>query len=227
MDLSFEQDRHEWNTLMQSQPARRPRWSFSIGVSSVIHLLVVIALCWPAGPIFVNPALVARGEGGSATPSSVVLYVPNDLEIASASKPPLLSLPTPARKKPQKTKLKKRTNVIEEADKTPNPAEVGSENGSAYDGLASGDEVKPALPVAFQDLKIYRSELPSGIQGDVIVEITIDAQGAVVEERLLQGLGHGVDDRVIAVLRDWRFHPATRNGVAIPSKHDVHFHFPS
>ncbi|HSK44940.1 MAG TPA: TonB family protein [Candidatus Binatia bacterium] len=136
-------------------------------------------------------------------------------------------MPAPAHKKPQKTKLHKRANLIEEADKTPNQAEVGSENGSSFDGLASGDEVKPALPVAFQDLKIYRSELPSGIQGDVIVEITIDAQGAVVEERLLQGLGHGVDDRVIAVLRDWRFHPATRNGVAIPSKHDVHFHFPS
>jgi protein TonB len=224
MDLSFEQDRYEWNTLTQSQPARRRRWSFSVGISSAIHLLVVIAFCWPAGPIFVRPSLIAHGEGGSATPSSLILYVPNDLEIASASKPPLLSLPAPAPKKPQKTKLKKRTNVIEEAT---NPAEVGSENGSAYDGLASGDEVKPALPVAFQDLKIYRSELPSGIQGDVIVEITIDAQGAVVEERLLQGLGHGVDDRVIAVLRDWRFHPATRNGVAIPSKHDVHFHFPS
>lgn len=227
MDLSFEQDRQEWNTLTQSRPPRRRRWSFSVSVSSAIHLLVVIAFCWPAGPIFVKPVLVARGEGGSASPSSVVLYVPDDLQIASASKPPLLSLPASARKKPQKTKLKKRTNVIEEADKTPNSAEVGSENGSAYDGPANGDEVKPALPVAFQDLKISRSELPGGIQGDVIVEITIDAQGTVVEEHLLQGLGHGVDDRVIAVLRDWRFHPATRNGVAIPSKHDVHFHFPS
>jgi len=227
MDLSFEQDRHEWNTLAQSQPARRRRWSFSIGVSSAIHLLVVIALCWPAGPIFVKPAFIAHGQDGSSTPASVVLYVPADLEIATASKPPLLSLPVPARKKPQKTKVSKRSNVIEEADKTSNPTEAGSENGSAYDGLASGDEVKPALPVAFQDLKIPRSELPSGIQGDVIVEITIDAQGVVVEERLLQGLGHGVDDRVIAVLRDWRFHPATRNGVAISSKHDVHFHFPS
>jgi protein TonB len=227
MDLSFEQDQHEWNTLTQSPPARRRRWSFSIGISFAIHLLVVIVLCWAAGPVFVKPILVAQGEGGSATPSSVVLYVPNDLEIASASKPSLLSLPVSAPKKPQKTKLRRRSNVIEEVDKTPNPAEAGSENGSAYEGEASGDEVKPALPVAFQDLKIPRSELPSGIQGDVIVEITIDAQGAVVEERLLQGIGHGVDDRVIAVLRDWRFHPATRNGVAISSKHDVHFHFPS
>jgi protein TonB len=228
MDLSFEQDRHEWNTLTQSQPARRRRWSFSVCVSTLFHLAVLVLFCWPTVPIFVRPSLIARGDGGSATPSSVVLYVPNDLEIANSSSPPLLSLPTPVRKKVQKAKLRKRNNVIEEADKTPNPAEVGSENGSAYDGLANGDEVKPALPVAFQDLKIPRSELPSGIQGgDVIVEITIDAQGAVVEERLLQGLGHGVDERVIAVLRDWRFHPATRNGVAIPSKHDVHFHFPS
>jgi protein TonB len=227
MDLSFQQDRHEWNTLTQSQPARRRRWSFSVCVSTLFHLAVLVLFCWPTVPIFVRPALIARGDGGSATPSSVVLYIPNDLEIANSSGPHLLSLPAPARKKVQKAKLRKRNNVIEEADKTPNPAEVGSENGSAYDGLASGDEVKPALPVAFQDLKIPRSELPSGIQGDVIVEITIDTQGAVVEERLLQGLGHGVDERVIAVLRDWHFHPATRNGVAIPSKHDVHFHFPS
>lgn len=227
MDLSFEQDRQEWNTLTQSQPARRRRWSFSASVSAALHLLVVIVFCWPTSPIFVRPVLVAQGEGSSATPSSTVLYVPNDLEIAASSHPPLLSLPASSHKKPQKTRLRKRTNVLEEADKTPSPAEAGSENGSAYDGLASGDEVKPALPVAFQDLKIYRSELPSGLQGDVIVEITIDAQGTVVEERLLQGLGHGVDERVIAVLRDWHFRPATRNGVAIPSKHDVHFHFPS
>ena len=122
--------------------------------------------------------------------------------------------------------MRKRTNVLE-AEKPANSAEAGSELGSAYGGPTSGEEVKPALPAAFHDLKIYRSELPSGVQGDVIVEVTIDAQGAVVEEKLLQGLGHGVDERVIAVLRDWRFHPATRNGVAVPSKYDMHFHFPS
>jgi TonB family protein len=227
MGLSFEQDRYGWNTLTQSQPARRRRWGFSVCVSSAIHLLIVAAFCWPTAPVFVKPVLIARGEGGSATPSSVILYVPDDLHIVVARHPPLLSLPAPARKKIQKAKIKKRTNLVEDPEKTPNPTEVGSENGSAYDGLASGEEVKPALPVAFQDLRIPRSELPTGIQGDVIVEITIDAQGSVVEERLLQGLGHGVDGRVIAVLRDWRFHPATRNGVAIPSKHDVHFHFPS
>ena len=227
MDLSFEQDRYEWNTLTQSQPARRRRWGFSVCLSSALHGLVAAVLCWPTAPVFVKPELIARGESGSATPLSVVLYVPNDLQLAAAEKPPLLSLPASAQKKKQRTKLRKRTNVLEEAEKTPNPAEAGSEQGSSYDGLSSGDEVKPALPVAFQDLRISRAELPSGLQGDVIVEISIDAQGIVVAERLLQGLGHGVDERVIAVLRDWRYRPATRNGVPIPSKYDVHFHFPS
>jgi protein TonB len=227
MNLSFEQDRYEWTTLTQNQPARRRRWGFSVFLSSAIHGLVVALLCWPTMPEFVKPVLLARGEGGSATPVSVVLYVPNDLQLAAAEKPPLLSLPASAQKKKQRSKLRKRANVLEEAENRPNSAEAGSEQGSAYDGASSGDEIKPALPVAFQDLKIGRSELPSGLQGDVVVEITIDAQGVVVEERLLQGLGHGVDERVIAVLRDWRYRPATRNGVAIPSKYDVHFHFPS
>ena len=226
MDFGFEQDRHEWTTLTHSQPARRRRWSFSMALASAIHGLVVVLLCWPDVPAFIRPNAIAYGEGGSATPASVVLYAPNDLQLATSSQPPLLSLPATAKKKPQKTKVHKRNNVLE-VEKQTNSTEAGSQQGSAYDGPMSGDEVKPALPVAFQDLKIPRSELPSGVQGDVIVEITIDAQGAVVEERLLQGLGHGVDERVIAVLRDWHFRPATRNGVAIPSKHDVHFHFPS
>jgi protein TonB len=227
MDYSFEQDRSELRTLTQGSPARARRSVFSLAASLAIHLLVVAVLCWPKIPIFIKPVLVAHGEGGSAAPVSVVLYAPSDLQLAEASKPSLLSLPAATRKKPQKTKLRKRTNILEAEDKPASPAEVGSEEGTGYDGPASGDEVKPALPVAFQDLKIPRSDLPSGVQGDVIVEITIDAQGAVVEERLLQGLGHGVDERVIAVLHDWRFRPATRNGVAISSKHDVHFHFPS
>jgi TonB family protein len=226
MDFSFEQDRQEWNTLAQSHPARRRRWSFSISLSLAVHGLVLAVLCWPTAPVFVKTNSLAHGEGGTATPVSVVLYVPNDLELAASSKPPLLSLPAPVKEKAHRTKIRKRTNVVE-VEKPANSAEAGSELGSAYDGSTSGDEVKPALPVVLQDLKISGSELPSGVHGDVIVEITIDAEGKVVDEKLLQGLGHGVDERVITAVRDQRYRPATRNGVAIPSKRDVHFHFPS
>jgi TonB family protein len=225
MDLSFESDRYEWTTLMQSCSARRRRWGFSISFSSMAHGLVVLALCWPVTPVFVKPSLLAHGEGGSATPVSVVLYVPNDLQIAT--QPPLLSLPVAAQKKTQRTKMWKRNNVLQEEKQPTIAAEAGSELGSAYDGSTSGDEVKPAIPVVFPDLKIGISELPNGVEGEVVVELTIDALGNVVEEKLLKGLGHGVDERVIALLRGWRFRPATRNGVAIPSKQDALFRYPS
>jgi hypothetical protein len=53
MDLSFEQDRYEWNTLMQSQPARRRRWRFSVCLSSALHGLVAAVLCWPPAPVYI------------------------------------------------------------------------------------------------------------------------------------------------------------------------------
>jgi TonB family protein len=102
---------------------------------------------------------------------------------------------------------------------------AGSPYGSDFGDL-TGDDVRPALPMIFMDPHVSRSELPPGVQGDVVVEITIDATGNVVEARLLQAIGYGIDQKVIAALHEWRFRPATRNGVAIPSKHDVHYHFP-
>jgi periplasmic protein TonB len=225
MGILFEQSVPEQAERPQNS-AVRVRRLLPACSSLALHAVVIAVLCWPSRPVFIRPNLIAHGEGGSATPVSLILYVPNDLRLAESNQQALLSLPASTQKKPHKTKIRKRTNVLE-VENTSSPDEAGSTQGSAYDGPTSGDEVKPALPVTFQDLKIPRSDLPSGVQGDVIVEITIDAQGVVVEERLLQGLGHGVDERVIAVLHDWRFHPATRNGIAISSKHDVHFHFPS
>ena len=61
----------------------------------------------------------------------------------------------------------------------------------------------------------------------MIVEVTIDVQGNVVETKVLQALGHGIEEKVLAALRNWRFRPAMMDGRAIPSQQDVYFHFPS
>jgi TonB family protein len=215
----------------EAQPAvtvshpREGRRSLALLVSASVHGAALIALCWrPA--IFVKPQLIAHGEGGGATPVSLALYLPRPVETAPVQAS-LLSLPAPA-PKAQKTRLRKRSNNLEN-HKPAESVEAGVRQGSAFEGPAEGDEVKPALPLpgSFADPVVSRWELPGGVQGDVIVEITIDSEGNVVEEKLLQGMGHGIDDKVIAALRDWRFRPAMRNGIAIPSKHDVHFHFPS
>jgi len=206
------------------QEAGKGSWTRSFSISTALHLIMLLAIAWPSRPVFVKSNLLALGAGGTASLNATPLYMPQDLQTQSEVRSAKLSLPAmPA----QKSKISHKRHNVLETDKPKDEAEIGSRRGSALDGPAFGDEVKPALPLDFQEPRIHRSELPTGLQGDVIVEITIDEQGKVIQERLLQGLGHGIDEKVIAAVHDWHFRPATRNGVAIPSKHDVHFHFPS
>ncbi len=214
----------------EDQP-RRKRWSLSFVVSTVVHIVVLLVLCWPTLPVFnelfIKPNFVVHGEGGYATPVAVALYLPADTRVTSQAQMPQLTLPVAARtQKKIKSIPQKRTNLLEKEDKS-KTAEAGSKHGSELDGPAFGDEVVPALVQTFPDPKIPRGQVPSGVVGDVVVEITIDVQGNVIEEKLLKGIGYGIDETVIAAVRAWHFRPATRNGVPIPSKHDVLYHFPS
>jgi len=196
-------------------------------VSMALHGVVLLVFCWPlATAVFVRPMVLARGEGGFSASASVALYLPSDLLPPVPVSRSLLSLPVSTRKAREKVKAQKRLNDLQPADTT-DTRTAGSRFGSAWEGLTEGDDIKPGFAITFTDPRVARSELPSGMQGDVVVELTIDVEGNVVEEKLLQGMGHGVDEKVIATLRDWRFRPATRNGVAIPFKYDAHFHFPS
>jgi len=47
-----------------------------------------------------------------------------------------------------------------------------------------------------------------------------------VQKVILHSLGPAVDNRLLATLEQWHFTPASKNGVPIPSKQDVHYHFP-
>lgn len=101
----------------------------------------------------------------------------------------------------------------------------GSVYGSSLVGSPIGQEVRPALRVKGSEPTVNPAEF-AGLEGNVVIEITIDDRGNVVEKNLLQSLSPGVDRKVLAALEDWHFLPATRDGVAISSKEDVYYHFP-
>ena len=82
--------------------------------------------------------------------------------------------------------------------------------------------------VSYTHLDVYKrqpNDLAGHGEGSVVVEITIDDKGNIVQKTILQSLGPLVDAKVLAALENWHFSPATRNGVAIPSKQDVYYHF--
>lgn len=53
------------------------------------------------------------------------------------------------------------------------------------------------------------------VQGDVILRVTFTAQGHVVVDSVVHGLGHGLDEEARRVAEQIRFRPATKNGQAI------------
>jgi TonB family protein len=178
-------------------------------------------------PILVQPVEVMAGENGNAIG---IVYLPVD---ASSTMSVNEQAHTFRYARPHKKRLLKshRTapptvddqHATEATVRAPN---AGSQYGSVETGFAVGPEVLPALPVNFPDPHVTRSELPPGVAGDVIVEITIDVAGNIVNKKVLQTIGYGIDEKVLATLENWRFRPATRYGTPIPSRQDVHFHFP-
>jgi TonB family protein len=101
---------------------------------------------------------------------------------------------------------------------------AGLSYGTLPGGPVYGDEIRPALPITTSDPVVYPWELPD-YEGNVVVEITIDERGEIVRKTVIHSMGPKLDEKFLAALDSWHFHPATHNGNAIPSKQDAIFHF--
>ena len=183
----------------------RKRWSRSLLGSFGLQCAAVLLLVHRAAPTFVAPSDVDHGIAGSSGSASIVYLAPVGPEqVKAASEDQRLSLraslvavPKLAKRQPNpsQTTQPTRQNAPEQT------ARGGSPWGRVPGSPITGDEVVPALPQVFPDPPVSRADLPSGVEGDVIVEVTIDADGNVVETKLLQGIGYGVEQKVLAVLQ--------------------------
>jgi periplasmic protein TonB len=54
-----------------------------------------------------------------------------------------------------------------------------------------------------------------GIQGDVVMEVVVRADGTIGAVKILQGLGAGLDQRAVDAVRQWKFLPARRQGTPV------------
>jgi protein TonB len=212
------------------QPAAaRFRNHRAVASSIVAHLALLAAILFHRPPVVeLIPLSLANGSG---TQSYRVIYAPPDgRESPYESKITLAHSRLAPHRKPKPSSLKRPPDNLqlpEEAKASDENNRAGSALGTVINGPIEGHEVHVAYPVVFPDPPVSRSELPRDLKGDVIVEVTIDAQGNVVETRVVKAIGHGIDEKIVAALRQWRYQPATLDGVPVASKHDVYFHFPS
>jgi len=200
--------------------------SRALGFSLVLHAVVVIWLCWQPEPMLIQREVIMAGENGTALG---VVYLPTDSSLRSAVNEESNNLKYAVARK---RAARRRHIAPHQTDEHPTDAQVqapllGSANGDAIHGLLADWAARPALPLRFPDPHVLASELPPGVSGDVIVEVTIDAAGNITAKKVLRSIGYGIDEKVLAILENWRFSPATILGRPVASRQDVHFHFPS
>ena len=203
----------------------------AVGLSVAAHatLLAVIVFHHPK-PIDLSPTWLAWGN---AEHSYKITYLAPSEELADEAK--LLLPPSSAKKSSVRPEAHSKTPKSEpEHHQLDAKADAGTENtkagyalGTVVDGPILGHEVHVAYPVVYPDPPVDRAGLPRDLAGDVVIEVTIDSEGNVVETKIVQAIGHGIDEKIEATLRRWHYQPATLDGTPVASHHDVHFHFPS
>ena len=63
------------------------------------------------------------------------------------------------------------------------------------------------------------------IEGEVLLEVVLEASGNLRVKRVVHGLGHGLDDNAVKAAEQIRFRPATRNGQPADSTVVLHIIF--
>ena len=201
-----------------SKPADRlirNRW---IALSIAAHVAVLSLLLTHRPPLLKATQLAGDPNGhrllltyDPGTGATVIAALQSKVQPPKPAHDPLPSMDVPAPPPPSPT--------------VSAPASaLSANNSSGNDALGQGDIKIASLlvhPVPAPDL----SRLPSGTRGDVIVDIVIDPEGHVAKYTMQRGLGHGVDEAVLATIQQWTFQPATRNGVPVASEQELLFHY--
>jgi TonB family protein len=86
----------------------------------------------------------------------------------------------------------------------------------------------PGVPaeIISKPTPVYTQEARSlKIEGEVLLEVVLEASGSLRVVRVVHGLGHGLDDNAVKAAQQIRFKPATRNGQPADSTVVLHIIF--
>ena len=94
--------------------------------------------------------------------------------------------------------------------------------------IAQADTSAPTTPVeiTYKPNPVYTDEARSmKLEGEVLLEVSFAATGTLHVNRVVRGLGHGLDEAAISAANKMRFKPALRNGQPVDSTAVVHVVF--
>ncbi|MEM9558169.1 MAG: TonB family protein [Acidobacteriota bacterium] len=106
----------------------------------------------------------------------------------------------------------------------PDAPDVGPSSvyGGRFDGEAFevGNGISKPVAIHKPQPRFTEDARQRRIQGVVILSLVVDADGAVKNLRVVKGLPMGLTESALETVSNWRFKPATKDGVPVP----VNFH---
>ena len=82
------------------------------------------------------------------------------------------------------------------------------------------------VQILFKPKPVYTDEARAKkIEGDVVLQVVFAASGEIKVERVVQGLGYGLEDSAESAARQIRFRPAQQAGQPVDSTAIVHITF--
>src|SRR3984885_13396815 len=94
--------------------------------------------------------------------------------------------------------------------------------------IAQGDSGPATTPaeITFKPNPVYTDEARNlKLEGEVLLEVMFSSNGSLHVNRVVRGLGHGLDEAAVAAANKMRFKPALRNGQPVDSTAIVHVTF--
>jgi TonB family protein len=91
--------------------------------------------------------------------------------------------------------------------------------------MESGPATTP-VEITYKPNPVYTQEARDlKMDGEVLLEVEFLASGQLHVNRVVRGLGHGLDENAMAAANKMKFKPAMRNGQAVDSTAIVHVVF--
>jgi protein TonB len=189
-------------------------------ISVVLHLLLLGILIHQRAS-FVAPIRLPGNEHGT---NLMVTYLPGRAPVQASTPNPKTEPKQVATNTPLPTPPVPKLETNTASPNTNSPATPNPDSTTGADSLGEGN-INIALASYFPTPKPDLSVLPRGTKGDVILDIVIDTTGKIADIKMTSGLGHGIDETIIATVQQWTFKPATRDGQPVASEQELHFHY--
>jgi TonB family protein len=95
-------------------------------------------------------------------------------------------------------------------------------------GFYPDHEYQLAVQTAGEFPSISATQVPPRFEQYVVIEVTIDTEGKVAEARIVAGLvDEAIQQTLLSAIREFKYNPAKRDGVPIPSQRDIVIHIPT